>query len=319
MLTPDKKFAIGLSPLNYYHNDLEAFDSFCKRNDYRIDHWYSSLPCAWKRKEIKCDNLKEQKKNLKKQLTVINANNQKLQLAINADISSPFIKTLYYIEILLYKIFYEKYKKVDSLVASDEYIPFLRKVFPGIPISYSVQNIYSQTHLKNLKYCDTIVIGRKYLKNLKFIEEVKKKYSLKVELLLNCACNFACEYHCFNGSCEKSQAQQIEKNGLEKCVAWQSLFPSELKLYPENLVDLYKLSTRPSSLEWMEEEMNLYSSNKSLSELDFNYHKPFFWKDICCTKSISSIFDKEIPRLDDVLLIKSQLWSHLLGKEIHVY
>lgn len=314
-----KKFAIGLSPLNYYDNDLNAFDEFCKKNDYRIAHWYSALPCTWKSKGIKFKSLREQKRNLKKQLAIISKNNQKLQLAINVDIPDLLVRSFYYMEVILYKLFYEKYKKVDSIVCRAEYIPFLRKLFPYATFTYSIQNDFAKTKLKNLEYCDTIVIGRRYIKNLNFMRRVKEKYGVKIELLLNCACNFACTYHCFDGSCESSQEDQVRKNGLEACVAWQSLFPSEINLYPEELVDLYKLSTRPSSLGWMEFEMDLYSSEKSLSELDFNYNKPSFWKHVCCTTSISNILDKQVPNLDKVLKIKSDIWSRLLYKNVKVY
>lgn len=314
-----KKFAIGLSPLNYYNNDINAFDKFCKENDYRIEHWYSALPCTWKSKGIKFKSLREQKRNLKKQLTVIKNNNQKLQLAINVDIPSPFLRLVFYIQIIIYKLFYEPYKKVDSIVTRDEYISFLRKLFPDAALTYSIQNDFAKTKLKNLKYCDTIVIGRRYIKNLNFIRKIKEEYHIKIELLLNCACNFACIYHCFDGSCELSQKQQIDVNGIDKCVAWQSLVPSELKLYPEGLIDIYKLSTRPSSLEWMNLEMDLYSSEKSLSELNFNFYKPDFWKLVCCTNSISQEVEKKIPNVDTVLKLKSQIWSKLLHKKVDVY
>ena len=314
-----KKFAIGLSPLNYYNNDINAFDKFCKENDYRIEHWYSALPCTWKSKGIKFKSLREQKRNLKKQLTIIKNNNQKLQLAINVDIPSPFLRLIFYIQIIIYKLFYEPYKKVDSIVTRDEYILFLRKLFPDATLTYSIQNDFAKTKLKNLKYCDTIVIGRRYIKNLNFMRRIKEEYHIKIELLLNCACNFACTYHCFDGSCESSQKQQIDANGIDKCVAWQSLVPSELKLYPEGLIDLYKLSTRPSSLEWMNLEMDLYSSEKSLSELNFNFYKPDFWKLVCCTNSISQEVEKRIPNVDTVLKLKSQIWSKLLHKKVNVY
>lgn len=315
----NKKFAIGLSPLNYYNNDISAFNKFCRENDYRIEHWYSALPCTWRTKGIEFKSLREQKRNLKKQLTIIKKNNQKLQLAINVDIPFFPLKILFYIQILIYKIFYEPYKKVNSIVARDEYIPFLRLLFPKATITYSIQNDFAKTKLKNLKYCDTIVIGRRYIKNLDFMKQVKEKYHVKIELLLNCACNFACNYHCFNGSCEASQKQQIEANGIDKCVAWQSLIPSELKLYPEGLIDLYKLSTRPSSLEWMNFEMNLYSSEKSLSELNFNFYKPDFWMAVCCTNSISNEVKNNIPNVDNVLKLKSQLWTNLLHRKVNVY
>lgn len=314
-----KKFAIGLSPLNYYNNDINAFDKFCKENDYRIEHWYSALPCTWKSKGIKFKSLREQKRNLKKQLTIIKNNNQKLQLAINVDIPSSFLRLVFYIQIIIYKLFYEPYKKVDSIVTRDEYIPFLRKLFPDATLTYSIQNDFAKTKLKNLKYCDTIVIGRRYIKNLNFMRKIKEEYHIKIELLLNCACNFACTYRCFDGSCESSQKQQIDANGIDKCVAWQSLVPSELKLYPEGLIDLYKLSTRPSSLEWMNLEMDLYSSEKSLSELNFNFYKPDFWKLVCCTNSISQEVEKRIPNVDTVLKLKSQIWSKLLHKKVNVY
>ena len=314
-----KKFAIGLSPLEYYDNDLEAFKNFCKKNDYRIEHWYCGLPWTWWTKKIKYSSYREQKKNFKKQLQIIAAENQKFQLCVNIDLKSKFLTLLFSLSVLWYKWFYTRYKSVDSIVCRDEYIPYLRRIFPGVPLTYSTQNDFKETKFKNLKYCTTIVIGRKYLKSLYFIEKMKKEYGLKIELLLNCACNFACSYNCFDGSCESSQNTLIAKKGINWCVAWQSLIPSELALYPEGLIDFYKLSTRPSSLSWMESEMDLYSSEKTLSELSFRYDRPQFWRLICCTNSICNAVTQEVPDINEVLNKKSQIWSWLLKRQVRVW
>ena len=111
----------------------------------------------------------------------------------------------------------------------------------------------------------------------------------------------------------------IDSKGIDWCVATQSLIPSELNLYPNGLIDIYKLSTRPSTLEWMQAELDLYSGKKFLSDLDFSYFKPNFYKLICCTQAISDLLDDNIPNIDKVLEIKSEEWSNILKKDIRVW
>lgn len=314
-----KKFAIGLSPISYYQNDLNSFKEFCHRNTSRIEHWYSSPPWTWWTKKIKLSGYLKERKAFKEQLKIIKEENQQFQLCANIDLRSPILTFFYCLTFIWYKIVFEKYKKVDSLVCRAEYIPFLHRVFPKATITYSIQNDFAKTQLKNIEYCDTIVIGRKYLKNLNFIQKAREKYGLKIELLLNCACNFACSYSCFDGSCESSQKKLIEKHGIDWCVAWQSLLPSELALYPEGSIDYYKISSRPSSLPWLESEMDLYSSGKSLSELPFRYDRPAFWGLVCCTNSIYQEIIKTVPDIDQVLEKKSWIWSQLLKKDVKVW
>lgn len=314
-----KKFALGLSPISYYENDLNAFKEFCHRNGSRIEQWYCSPPWTWWTKRIKLKGYLKERRYFKKQLQVIKEENQKFQLCANIDMKSKLLTFLYCLTFIWYKIVFERYKKVDSLVCRAEYIPFLRRLFPKASITYSIQNDFAKTRLKNIEYCDTIVIGRRYIKNIPFMKEMKEKYNLRIELLLNCSCNFICSYDCFDGSCQTSQEKVIKNKGIDWCVAWQSLIPSELKVYPEGLVDFYKISSRPSKLRWMESEMDLYSSEKSLSELPFRYDRAGFWQLVCCTSSISDAVKNNIPDVNNVLKIKSRLWSEILKKDIRIY
>lgn len=315
------KFALGLSPLNYYDNDIQSFDAFCKRNDNKIEHWYVGHPFTWRFKEIFTNNLREQEKNFKKQLSVIKKNNQKLQFALNTNFDKLGILE-YLVVIFLaldFKLRFEKYKKVDSVVCLGRYAKYIKPIFPNASFTYSFCNNMDKMNTKDFKYFDTIVIGRKYLKDIEFMKELKQRYGLKIELLLNCACHSLCNYKCFDDSCYKLQETLLESKGIDWCVATQSLIPSELNLYPEGLIDLYKLSTRPSSLDWMQTELDLYSSKKYLSELDYSYFKPNFYKLICCTQAISNLLEDNIPNIDRVLELKSKEWSEILKKDTRVW
>lgn len=315
------KFALGLSPLNYYNNNIESFDNFCKLNNDKIEHWYISHPYTWRFKEIYTANLREQEENFKKQLLVIKNNNQKLQFALNTNFDRLGVFEIPVILFLAldFKIKYEKYKKVDSVVCLGRYAKYIKWIFPKATFTYSFCNNIDKLNTRDLKYFDTIVIGRKYLKNIEFMRTLKDKYNLKIELLLNCACHSLCNYKCFDDSCYKLQKSLIDSKGIDWCVATQSLIPSELNLYPDGLIDIYKLSTRPSTLEWMQAELDLYSGKKFLSDLDFSYFKPNFYKLICCTQAISDLLDDNIPNIDKVLEIKSEEWSNILKKDIRVW
>lgn len=315
------KFALGISPLNYYNNSIDDFDKFCQDNNDKIEHWYVSHPYTWKFKEVYTDNFKLQEYNFKKQLSVINNNNQKLQFALNTDFSKIGILEVFVVCFLAldFKIKYEKYKKVDSVVCVDRYAKYLKKIFPKASFTYSFCNNLDNLNPKSLKYFDTIVLGRKNIRDLSLMYDLKNNYNLKIELLLNCACHSLCNNKCYDGSCKKLQNYLIDKNGIDWCVATQSIIPSELNLYPEGLIDIYKLSTRPSTLDWMQTELDLYSGKKYLSELDFSYFNPKFYKLICCTEAISDMLDYNIPNIDNVLKIKSQEWTKILGKSVKVW
>lgn len=315
------KFAIGLSPLEYYNNDLNSFDNFCKHNDNLIEHWYCSPPWTWKFKKIKTTNYKVQKKFFKQQLNIINSNNQKFQLALNMKFKKfKALESLYiFIIAIVYKLLYEKYKKVDSIVCVGKSAKYLKIIFPYASFTYSFNNNLYKENPKNFKYYSTIVIGRKDIRNLSLMRDLKLKYKLNIELLLNCSCHSICNYNCFNGECEKLQDLLIRERGIDWCIAQQSVIPSELGLYPQGLISLYKLSTRPSSLDYMQEVLDIYSSQDYLSNLDYNYSSKKFWKYICATNALNKRLDDFKIDLNKILYIKSSLWSKELNKNVKVY
>lgn len=312
------KFAIGLNPLEYCNNSLDYFTEFVKKNNYRIQHWYTSPPMTWCLKNVTVQNKRAAKKNFKKQLQIIKENGQQIQLAINQDFRIPIVKQLFALFLLVYFILF--YSKIDSVVTLDCYIPIFRFFFPKLFITYSTQNDFKYAREKCLKQCDAIVIGNKWIRSLSFMKKMKEKYGLKIELLLNCACHSLCDARCAKGiNCNSLQDVLIEKEGLNWCVAQQSIIPSELKYYPEGLVDFYKLSTRPAELSWIHEEMDLYEKEEHLPEI-FSYCTPRdFWGRVCGTRALNRYFTQQMPSELRVVKIKNSLWSRLLKKDIKIW
>ena len=324
--TDQTKFAIGLSPFLTEEDTLESLDSFCKRNSHRIYHWYLSPPYStWKFKEGKSlKDIRSRRKEFIAQLKVLKDNNQKIQLAINQPYFKYFSKFKWacwlgvILCILDWKLFYSKYIDIDSIVCIDSYVSTIKRFFPKTSLTCSFNSDLVSNRYKYISKFNTIVVGRQLLRNIDFLESIKKNHNLKIELLLNCACHPLCNFKCIDkqDSCYLLQKKLIRQKGVDWCVAYQSLLPSELRLYPEGLIDYYKISSRPSSLSWLEEEMDFYESKNYLYDLLPKIPLNEVWQRACSTNAISRVLLEECPNLNTVIEHKEELWKKALNTDV---
>lgn len=292
--------------------DYQLLDKLLKDYGNYIDTWYISPPFGdvyASRPYLATDisNYKE----LQKQITIIKNYHKNIQLAINA---INLVLNHYNINLIEndFLTFCELFGTPDSIVCLDQFIPILKSY--NIPITYSYNNNYCVTKFKNLNDCDTIVLGNKDIRNLKFMAALKQKYGVKIELLVNNGCHFLCNRNCTQ-DCQKLQLKRLEVQDLITCLAEQSLLPEELNFYPNHLIDYYKISSRPSDYDYLNKTLSCYTQRLSLEEIckiiDLRYIDN--WKYFMRLIPLSSLFSSEEKiNLDLVMYKKEEIWNKIL-------
>lgn len=145
------------------------------------------------------------------------------------------------------------------------------------------------------------------------MEKIKDKYNVKIELLLNNGCHFLCNKEC--DKCQFFQKKRLTQISFEQALAEQSLLPSELKLYPKELIDLYKISSRPSYSNYLDSVLQYYTSNISINELQkkIDLKKSQNWKLFCRLNPLFYENTKQDINIEKVIDYKYQIWKNILN------
>ena len=290
------KYLVGLPPL-YNGNTLEKLDNLCKKYKDIIEYWYVSPPFNpnfASRGHVYCSGTDKEINELKDEINVIKQNNLKIQLALNTTNIDPKMAVDAYLR------FEDLYGKVDSVVTMDDLIDYI------LPYNNNLCYSYNNNVIKdNVSKCNTIVLGNRNIRNIKLMYDLKNKYNIKIELLLNNGCHFYCNQKCTK-DCERLYNKRKEDVGFIRSISESSLFPYELKLYPNGLIDLYKISCRNSTFEYIDTVLYNYmdmSMNMNLID-DFYYYNRLVYlvKDVKNFK----------PFISDVLNEKRKIWEEVL-------
>lgn len=314
-----RQFLIGLSPLENY-SSLDDFEKLCRNNSNLIRTWYTTAPYWFpminKEKGAYIHENEEIHNSFQAELEIIKKYHQKIQLTINS--KNPLYRLL---AVPTTKRFIKEYSNIDSIVALDEFIPSLKKHFPEIPLTYSVQNNIPVTKLRNLDKCDTIVLGMQHIRSVGFMERLKRDYGVKIELLLNNGGHILCDKDCSKkkGHCDMLQQKLVDRYGLDWCIAQQTLIPSELDLFPRGLVDYYKINSRPSTLDYIQFQLDFYSKKLPLYRYPYDFTKGETWETFCGNHPMEKRLKGHIVDVDYVLDVKSKIWSNILGRKVVVY
>lgn len=314
------KFAIGLNTLENYKS-IDEFDSFCKEYRDSIAFFYtqpidvfSSIPGKTGYKI----NVSKSYEQLGTLVEVIRRYGLGIQLCYN----NPYklMPSKHYVNSLF--AFQQKFGNVCSLVVSDSMAGLFGKYVPEMPLTYSYTNCIDRIRLKNLSHCNMIVLADKHIRSISYFNRLKDFYGVGIELLLNCGCHILCNKRCIPCICYKNQSRLIKERGLEWCLAQQTLLPSELDLYPNGNVDLFKLSTRIKnfSLEKVAYLIDAYSKHLSYKDLHISFDKEGDWSFFSGIKYLNDEVDANISNidLDKVIDIKSHIWSNILGFDVKV-
>jgi len=151
-----------------------------------------------------------------------------------------------------------------------------------------------------------IVIGGSLIRNFNAFHLLNKS-NIKVKLLLNNGCMFNCNNFCRNKIlCKQDFYNQLRIDGINKMYAQQSILPEELHNFyiSSNLIDTYKLSTRPISLQELDLLLESYiegDSKKYITSNIDNYHLYARLNHFCR-------FYQQID-YDDIICKKEKIWK----------
>lgn len=258
-----KNFYVGLPAMKFL-GGYQNFEYLCNTYKDYIYMWYTTAPFGQifhTRYNALVAPIEENFLELKQCISILKSYQQKIQFTFNNQGLAQM--DISYSQEVLDGII-ELYGKPDSIVGLDFLLPMLSLY--EIPLGYSFNNYYQKTKFKNLKYCDTIVIGgSQYLQNIKFIESIKNKKNIQIELLLNNGCHKYCNKDCTN--CKKNFLSHNQKDNYIDLMAEQILLPEELNLFPKNLIDFYKISSRPSNFDWLNKVLYFYTQQISINDI----------------------------------------------------
>ena len=297
------KFSFGIS----LDINIDDYKKIIKKYQTYIRGVYFSLPLGNEfhtrqlvvREYCKTDS-EEKLLNILKLFT---ENNIKLEAVLN-QYNIPDQKILQAVEYIKTKL------EIDAICILDEYVKTIKKYFPHMYLVSSFNNYEKIKYEGDTPY-NEIVVGRKFLRDIKNIKELRK-LGLDVKFLLNNGCSFNCGT-CRSGqeNCKKVFDLNIKKFTAEELYALQSFWPFELNKLNEkiNLNDIkeFKISNRPCTYEYLDKCLNSYIFCDEKKEDDFiaeNINNYRLWGRLAHFNEYFSTMDiKRIKR------IKNELWD----------
>lgn len=165
--------------------------------------------------------------------------------------------------------FIKQNKIVTEITAIEPYGKVIHQFLPNMKMLYSFNNFYSGEKVPD--YYETIVLGKKYLKDYQSINSLIAS-GKKVKLLINNGCSYNCGT-CRNGTkqCFKTVSDNLKMESVNELYAKQTLFPWELyelvRRIDNNNNLIFKISNRTSGFSY------LYKCLKAYTE--FQYIHPY--------------------------------------------
>lgn len=254
------KFSFGIS-LNIELDDYKRII-----NDYKgyINNVYFSLPLGdefhTRKGVIEEYSQQNSMEKLKDILNLFKENNIGLEAVLN----QYGIQKYKIIEALEYV----KNIPIDSMCVLDEYAETVRKYYPSIYLVSSFNNI--KLHTKKKIY-DQVVVGRRFLRDINTIKEIKEN-GVDVKFLLNNGCSFNCgTCRMGNLQCKECFERNLIKFSAEELYALQSFFPFEIDILQSRLgnyecIKEFKISNRPCTYEYLNDCLNSYIYGKGKEE-----------------------------------------------------
>jgi hypothetical protein len=204
---------------------------------------------------------------------------------------------------------------IDRVTTLGKFASLLKNKSPALPLvcSYNqgVKSIKDIHAIPNIKSFETVVLGNSTLRDFSLFSSIKEN-GYKVKLLLNNGCNFDCASFCAHGSdCSGMFASTLERNNddYNYLYALQSIMPWEFhKFYLGNdLIDLFKISSRPSSYTYLEGCLRSYIENDNAVFL-FGKESPYtFWARLTNLLQYNKYFN-----YDKITQYKKQIWAESL-------
>ena len=160
---------------------------------------------------------------------------------------------------------------VEQITCLDRHIDLLFDEFPKKEFIYSYNNDFNMNKLTNIsKKFSTIVLGKYFIRNIKYLEAIKSS-GFKLKLLINNGCSFNCK-GCINGTieCENVFNNNLRCSNINELYALQSFYPNELNKLLNQLSNddyLIKISNRVDGFNYLDTCLDSYINNISPTEL----------------------------------------------------
>lgn len=265
-----KKFTFGISPFKYLK--FEDLEVILKEFSPFISSVYASPPINnsdfHSRSQI-IDSIRENPKlesyNFSRQLDVLKKFDIKFTLAIN----SGSLDTINLNIASVIKKFIDYFEYIpEEVVTLSKFGDDIKNNFPDMTVVYSYNNAFtSSKQIDNIPNSfDRVVVGNSLIHKLSDIEKVKER-GFDVEYLLNNGCIEGCSF-CRNekNKCtEELFDKKLKTQDVKDLYADASVFPSELHDHLSKLgfIDLFKISSRPSTKSYLYNVLDGYINNKN--------------------------------------------------------
>lgn len=210
-----------------------------------------------------------------------------------------------------YIVYKERYS-IDYVTTFIKAAKEIKRIDPEAKIicSYN-QGITSVNMLKRFLEQElfyAIVLGGRFLRHFNAYKLVKD-FGVKTELLVNNACMLNCGSFCSTyGYCENNFTKNLCNKGITYLYGETSLLPEELSFYyfPSELIDIYKLSTRPCGYWELSHMLESYTKGSSIEFLKNDVRSYHLYGRLAFLIKYYEKID-----LKEMLDIKTHIWSTL--------
>lgn len=303
-----KKFSVGLN----LNEKIEALELFFEEFAPYLSSVYFSVPLG---------NRYYSREILAKEYTDENKFLQAVELIKKYEIRTELTVNTYNLrteDLEKIRLYLDMHNIVpDEIVCLSNYAEYFATFFPNTEIKYSFNNAQTVQGIdkEELKFFNTVVVGKEYLRSENKRHDLIKK-GKNVVLLLNNGCSFECRMGCGTTAyCNAILRNNLKKGDINYYYALQSFFPEEL----ENLMctDHYgntyrfKISNRPLGLDYTKKVLNAYMTwnhQRTIQEINSDHGiYEYFCTMGVLLKMSNSLDIKEINRLKLKLLTKDTL------------
>lgn len=270
-----RRFSIGISFYKMTSDEwIKILDQF---NSYINDVFFSPIESIDFQTRRNIYNYDKQDQNfLEAELRTVLRAAKQLGIARKLVLNVP----MFYNRVEPLVTIYEKYRREYEMEYVTTFLPCARQIksidcTQKIVCSYN-EGIKTYNELENILatnvFC-SIVLGTCFLRDIHAFKLVHK-YNQKVELLLNNGCMTNCESFCSlpNRYCVANFAENLSKKDINSLYAECSIFPEELHKYllATNLIDYYKLSSRPTYFDGLVAMISSYINGDSYTYINQN-------------------------------------------------
>ncbi len=268
-----KKFSIGVS--FYRMTSRDWINIFSKYGFYINDIYFSPIESIDFQTRRNVYNYETQSQSfLESELNDVLAAASSMGIARKIVLNVPMLHS----KVDLLVSTYEKYKAKYDIEYVTTFLTCAREI-KKLVSSQQIICSYNQgiTSCQDLECIlkdgifDSIVLGTGFFRNIEAFHLIHN-YGSKIELLLNNGCMTNCTSFCRlpNRYCEGNFIANLSHKDINLLYAECSLFPEELHKYldPLQLIDYYKLSTRPIYYDSLVDLLSSYIQGESLSYIE---------------------------------------------------